>query len=114
MAFVKGVLLSQCLRDPTIQSPSLRPDATDSDLARAYEAMSGVTLELYKLSFPRVGAICHVPTAWEVSKIPLTLNMNELVGAGNFPPKELRQDSFQSTSDYFQEPANHRFLDLKY
>ncbi|KEY72772.1 hypothetical protein S7711_02555 [Stachybotrys chartarum IBT 7711] len=114
MAFVEGVLLSQCLRDPTIQSPSLRPDATDTDLARAYEAMAGIILELYKLSFPRIGAICHVPTAWKVSKRPLTLNMNELVRVGNFPPKEFRQDSFQSASDYFQELANHHFLHLKY
>lgn len=35
-AFVDGVLLSKCLHNPTVQSPSLRPDVSSSDLARAY------------------------------------------------------------------------------
>ncbi|KAH7309032.1 phosphotransferase enzyme family protein [Stachybotrys elegans] len=114
MTFVEGVLLSHCLRDPSVQSPSLRPDVADSDLARAYRAMAGIVLELYKLTFPRIGAVCHVPGAWKIGKRPLTLNMNELVRVGNFPPKEFSQDTFQSASDYFQELANQHFLHLQY
>lgn len=113
-AFVEGVLLSKCLRDPAILSPSLNPDVSDSDLARAYRAMAGIILEMYKLPFPRIGAICHVPGSWKVSKRPLSLNMNELVRVGNFPPDRFSKDSFETASEYFQELANQHFFHLHY
>ncbi|KAM4067317.1 hypothetical protein HRG_001291 [Hirsutella rhossiliensis] len=105
--FVEGTLLSKCLPNPGsgVSSP---------ELSRAYRAMADIMLELYKLPFPRIGAIGHEVDQWKVAKRPLTLNMNELVRVGNYPPSEFAQPSFQTASEYFEELARQQYLHLKY
>ncbi|RFU25365.1 hypothetical protein B7463_g10973, partial [Scytalidium lignicola] len=89
MTFIEGTLLSKCLRDPTVQSPSLDPTISESSLQRAYYAMAQVVLELSKPTFPSIGALKYDSDAWKVGKRPLTLNMNELVRVGNCPPNRM-------------------------
>lgn len=44
----------------------------------------------------------------------MTLTMNELVRAGNFPPNIFAEGSFQTASDYFQELSNQHFHHLQH
>ncbi|PGH29464.1 hypothetical protein GX50_07778 [[Emmonsia] crescens] len=45
---IEGTLLSKCLGDPAIQSPSLNPNVSNSELEQAYRGMAQVMLELSK------------------------------------------------------------------
>ena len=112
--FVQGTLLSKCLGDPAIQSPNLNPSISDSDLEQAYRGMATVMLELSKPTFPSIGALGWESGVWKVTKRALTLNMNELVRVGNFPPSKLVERCFQTATEYFQELATQQFLHLKY
>lgn len=112
--FVEGTLLSKCLPHPAGQSSGLSPDVSSSELSRAYRAMADIMLELHRLPFPRIGAIANVSRQWKVGKRPLTLNMNELVRVGNYPPSDFSQSSFQTASEYFQELARQQYLHLQY
>lgn len=76
--------------------------------------MANVLLDLYKLQFPRIGAITHVPGEWKIGRRPLTLAMNEFVRVGNCPPSMFAQDSFQTANEYFEEIANQHLLHLKH
>ncbi|KAH9904915.1 phosphotransferase enzyme family protein [Xylariomycetidae sp. FL2044] len=112
--YVEGTLLSQGLRDPTALSACLRPDVPDSLLEQCYYAMADIMLKLYKLPFPRIGAISSVPPAWKIIKRPMTMNMNELVRVGNYPPQDFPEASFNTASEYFQELARQQFQHLKF
>ncbi|KAF4511737.1 hypothetical protein G6O67_003509 [Ophiocordyceps sinensis] len=112
--FVEGTLLSKCLPHPTGQSSGLSPYVSSSELSRAYRAMADIMLELHRLPFPRIGAIANISGQWKVGKRPLTLNMNELVRVGNYPPGDFTQSSFQTASEYFQELARQQYLHLQY
>lgn len=111
---IEGTLLSRCLGDPTIQSPSLNPNVSDSDLERAYHGMAQIMLELSKPTFPTIGALGWDSGAWKVTKRPLSLNMNELVRVGNLHPGKFSDCTFQTASQYFQELATQQFQHLKY
>lgn len=114
MSFIEGKLLSKCLRDPSVESPSLSPNVSDSDLERAYRGMAQILLELSKVKFPSIGSVGWEAFKWKVAKRPLSLGMNELVRVGNYPPSELPEHRFATGYDYFQELARRQFLHLKY
>lgn len=105
MTFVEGTLLSKRLRDPAIDSPSLDPNVSDSDLECAYRGMSQVLLELSKPIFSCIGSLVEDAGVWKVVKRPLTLNMNELVCVGNLPPGLFAEKTFGTAGEYFQELA---------
>ncbi|GJP96991.1 hypothetical protein AlacWU_09890 [Aspergillus niger] len=86
MTFIEGTLLSKHLGDSTIQSSSLHPNVSDSDIQSAYRVMAQVILELSKPTFSAIGALAEGSRAWKVDQSPLILNMNELVRVGNLPP----------------------------
>lgn len=113
MTVVEGTLLSKCIRDPA-ESTGLNPSVSNSDLKRAYGGMARVMLELSKPVFPTIGALGW-ESGWKVAnKRPLSLNMNELVRVGNYPPDKFAEHSFRTASEYFQELATQQFLHLKY
>lgn len=97
-------------------APSLDPDVSKSDLEIAYSGMAQILLELSKPVFKYIGGLQWDSGKWRVAKRPLTLNMNELVRVGNFPPNKFVDcnHTFESASEYFQQLAEQQFLHLKY
>ncbi len=114
MSVVEGSLLSKCVKGPADQSNKFHSNISDFNLKRAYHEMAQVLIELSKPIFPTIGALERASGEWSATKRPLTLNMNELVRVGNFPPSKLTNCTFQTSSEYFQELANQQFLHLKY
>jgi hypothetical protein len=57
MTVLKGTLLSKRLQDPMIDSPSLNPNVSDSDIESAYRGMAQIILELSKPTFIYIGAL---------------------------------------------------------
>lgn len=57
VTFIEGTLLSNRLGNPTIQSPRLNPNVSDSDIQSAYRVMAQVILELSKPIFLFIGAL---------------------------------------------------------
>ncbi|KAG5292185.1 phosphotransferase enzyme family protein [Histoplasma ohiense] len=113
---IEGTLLSRCLRDSSVLAPGLNPDVSKSDLEIAFSGMAQIVLELSKPVFKYIGGLKWDSGKWRVSKRPLTLNMNELVRVGNFPPSKFVDCNhiFASASGYFQQLAEQQFLHLKY
>ncbi|KAK2808389.1 hypothetical protein FQN50_004774 [Emmonsiellopsis sp. PD_5] len=103
--FIEGTLLSKRLRGPSVDS---------GDLERAYHGMAEVMLELSKPTFPSIGALQRESGKWQVTKRPLTLNMNELLRVGNVPPAEFTTKSFRTAGEYFVELATQQLLHLQY
>ncbi|KAM5497227.1 hypothetical protein McanMca71_004341 [Microsporum canis] len=116
MSFVEGKLLSSYLRDPTVKSPSLKPDVDEGQLRQAYASMAKVLLDLSKPVLSSIGGLvfdCD-RKGWKVDKRPLTLNMNELVRVGNVPLHVFTQSSFPDTPSYFSHLADQQFMHLFY
>ena len=113
MTVVEGTLLSKGLRD---SSRSLNPDVCELTLEMAYSGMAQIVLELSKPVFKYIGALQWDDAKWWVSKRPQSLNMNEFVRVGNFPPAEFVDfnHTFNCASEYFQHLAELQFLHLKY
>ena len=115
MAFVEGTLLSNCLRDPTLDSPSLNPSISDSEIECVYRVMADVILELSKPTFSCIGGLVEEESGrWKVVQKPLTLNMNELVRVGNLPPGIFTDKTFDTACEYFKELAKHHILHLQF
>jgi aminoglycoside phosphotransferase (APT) family kinase protein len=115
MTFVEGTLLSNRLRDPTIDSSSLDVYVSDPDIECVYRVMAEVILELSKPTFSCIGGLVEEESGtWKVVKNPLTLNMNELVRVGNLPPGIFTDRSFGTAGEYFQELAKQQFLHLQF
>ncbi|RDH16206.1 phosphotransferase enzyme family protein, partial [Aspergillus niger ATCC 13496] len=85
----------------TIQSSSLHPNVSDSDIQSAYRVMAQVILELSKPTFSAIGALAEGSRAWKVDQSPLILNMNEL-------------RTFTTAGGYFEELARQQLLHLQY
>jgi Phosphotransferase enzyme family len=115
MDFVEGRLLSEYLIVPSsgTERDVLDQNISISTLRRAYRGMAGILIELSKCQFSRIGAITQdEPGAWSVNKRALTFNMNELVALGNYPPKELLQQSYSTAADYFEALAKEHMRHL--
>ncbi|PYH70895.1 phosphotransferase family protein [Aspergillus vadensis CBS 113365] len=89
ITFTEGMLLSNRLGDPTIQSPSLNPNVSDSDIQ--------IILELSKPIFSSIGALEEGSQMWKVAQRPLTLNMTNC-----------------TAGEYFEELARQQLLYLQY
>lgn len=115
-ALVDGVPLSSCLRDPSSQTPGLRPDVSDdADLGRAYRVMANILLDVYKLQFPLIGALTYVPGEWQISSGPLPLAMYEVARVGNrsFNTFMVARQSFRTAGEFFDEVAYLHLLHLQ-
>ncbi|KAJ0415132.1 phosphotransferase enzyme family protein [Aspergillus carlsbadensis] len=94
---------------------SLAVDALTRELRRGYHCMARLTLELSKQTFPCIGALNQdTDGKWTISKRPLTLNMNELIRGGNFPPDMFPSKTFATASEYFTELATQHLHHLWY
>ncbi|KAJ5194660.1 uncharacterized protein N7498_008098 [Penicillium cinerascens] len=96
--------------------PILDPDITDERLRSVYSQMADILLQLGRHSFNKIGCIsCNEgedDDQWLVRDRPLTINMNELVQLGGFPPHLLPQGTFKTASAYFLALAEQHMAHL--
>ncbi|KAL1970105.1 hypothetical protein VTN77DRAFT_6510 [Rasamsonia byssochlamydoides] len=89
------------------ERPILDPQISEDQLESACGQMADIMLQLSKHTFTEIGCIARVDEGddfddrWVTKHCPLTLNMNELVQVGNFPPHLLPQGPFQTSSLYY-------------
>lgn len=86
----------------------LDPDINLDKLEMLYGQVADILVQLSKLTFPAIGSIVQINEfTWEVTRRPLTLNMNELVRLGPFPRAKLPKIDtvFKTASSYFEALA---------
>lgn len=86
--------------------PILDPNIAGERLRSVYSEMAELVLQLARHSFSEIGCISaneddDFNNKWTVTDRPLTINMNELVQLGGFPPDLLPQHTFKTASAYF-------------
>ena len=86
--------------------PILDPNIADERLRSVYSEMAEFVLQLARHSFRAIGCISaneddDFDNKWTATDRPLTINMNELVQLGGFPPHLLPQHTFKTASTYF-------------
>jgi hypothetical protein len=103
--FIKGVHLSDILRDPTDQkSLYLNPKIDERTLDIVFDQIADFMLQLFQFNFSRIGAISKDSTlnTWSVTGRPLTYSINELATTTFYPVGEFPTAAFESASDYFK------------
>ncbi|KAJ9213427.1 hypothetical protein DTO166G4_4870 [Paecilomyces variotii] len=116
LSFVDGTRLSDHLkRSSDARIPiHLQPDIDCTFLVFVYRKMARVLIELSRCQFSRIGAIRQDRSGnWIASKRPITFNMNELVSCGNYPPKALPQQAFETARSYFTALAEMHITHLR-
>lgn len=89
------------LRSKTLLA--IDPNITDEKLSCVYKQMADILLELSKCSFPVVGSLVETREfVYLVLERAMTLNTNELVQLGNFPPSQLQSQTFNSSASYLR------------
>lgn len=114
--FVEGTLLSTLLQAPSDrkETPVLDPNISISTLTKAYREMARILIELSKCQFTRIGGLTRDKSKnWCINKRPLTINMNQLVACGNYPPNELRQGTYSTANEYFATLAENHLTHLR-
>lgn len=90
LTFVDGTRLSDHLKEVAVpEAPiALQPDIDIALLTRAYRNMAALLIEISGCKFTPNGAVSQDEAGnWCLTKRPITLNMNQLVSCGNFPPE---------------------------
>ncbi|KAE8398051.1 kinase-like protein [Aspergillus pseudonomiae] len=114
MSFLKGVPLSQILKDPSVKErPILNPQISDRSLKRAYREMAAIILELSKYRFDSIGSLGRDESGFFIARRPLTFNMNELMASANLPEEVFPSHSFRSVTDYFEALATQHLFHLR-
>ncbi|PQK17141.1 hypothetical protein BB8028_0007g03400 [Beauveria bassiana] len=91
---------------PATDRPILNPNIDEVRLERLYGQAAKILLELSKMEFPLIGALEETKEgSWEVTRRPLSLDMNELVRAGTLPQNKLPATTYNSSSEYLQSLA---------
>ncbi|KAG2414863.1 hypothetical protein HFD88_006051 [Aspergillus terreus] len=98
--------------------PILDPHITEDRLRSVYSQMAEILLQLGRYPFREIGCISSKDDdndygEYVVTHRPLTINMNELVQLGGFPPHLLPQTSFKTASSYFLELAEMHMTHLE-
>lgn len=113
LSFEEGTLLSEFLKgssEPTAPMV-LHPDIDTAILSKAYRNMAKVLIELSKCKFSHIGAVGKDESGkWCVKKRAVTIDMNQLVSCGNYPPKELPQKAFATANEYCTALAESHHL----
>ncbi|KKY26258.1 putative phosphotransferase enzyme family protein [Phaeomoniella chlamydospora] len=118
MSFVEGTLLSDHLQassDPKATT-ILNPDINIRVLTKAYNSMAGILIRLSKCQFTHIGGVVRAESNdWHVAKRPVTVNMNQLVSFGNYPPNAFppRDSVFSTANDYFAALAEAHVIHLE-
>ncbi|OBT61758.1 hypothetical protein VE03_09100 [Pseudogymnoascus sp. 23342-1-I1] len=90
-------------QDSTGDTMAIDPNITDEKLSCFYEQMADILLELSKCSFPEIGSLVEAKEfEYSVLERAMTLNTNELVQLGNFPPYQLYSQTFDSSASYLR------------
>ncbi|EAU39521.1 predicted protein [Aspergillus terreus NIH2624] len=98
--------------------PILDPNITEDRLRSVYSQMAEILLQLGRYPFREIGCISSKDDdddygEYVVTHRPLTINMNELVQLGGFPPHLLPQTSFKTASSYFLALAEMHMTHLE-
>jgi aminoglycoside phosphotransferase (APT) family kinase protein len=84
--------------------------AIDEDrLEMLYGQLAGILLQLFTPSLPRIGSLSQIDDfTWEVTRRPLSMNMNELVRLGTLPRTKLPDlhTTFTTASSYLEALAD--------
>lgn len=110
----------EVLEDPGLEPGTrqrLNPRFPRNELVSVYREMSKVLLEMSKFSFDKIGSVEETSDGeWNVTRRPLTMNMNELIRVARAPvdSPELPTTTFSSSTDYFVALADMHLLHLKY
>jgi Phosphotransferase enzyme family. len=94
---------------PTEDRGILDPAIDKDKLELLYGQLAGILLQLSKPSLPRIGSLDQTDDfTWNVTRRPLSMNMNELVRLGSLPRSELPDlhTTFTTTSSYLEVLAN--------
>ena len=103
---------------PYEDRPVIDPAVSLGRLESVYAQMADILLQIARQSFPEIGSISRADPNDEfddkfvVSRGPWTLNMNELVQVGNYPPDLLPQAAFKSASSYYESLACQHLIHL--
>ncbi|KAF6833504.1 phosphotransferase enzyme family protein [Colletotrichum plurivorum] len=107
MDYMSGKKLSDIIKQPSDDKSEflvLDPEVDEQKLEVTYEQIAGFMLELWRLDFPRIGAVSKDDASgrWDVTRRPLTSDMNELVTMAGCPT-ELYDDmkAFDRAGDFF-------------
>ncbi|OJJ74890.1 hypothetical protein ASPBRDRAFT_73146 [Aspergillus brasiliensis CBS 101740] len=87
----------------------LDPAISEDRLKMLYGEMAGILLQLSIPSLPRIGSLSQIDDfTWEVTRRPLSMNMNELVRVGSLPRSKLPDlhTTFTTTSSYIEALAD--------
>lgn len=82
--------------------PILNPELPLERIEHIYSQLADILLQLSRLKLPQIGALSQTAEdTWIVDQRPLSLQMNELVDRGDFPPEKLLSTSFDTEAAYF-------------
>ncbi|PLB40873.1 uncharacterized protein BDW47DRAFT_115818 [Aspergillus candidus] len=86
----------------------LNPNIDEDQLGLLYAQLANILLQLYKTEFPQIGSLTQVDDfSWEVTRRPLSMNMNTLVRLGSLPRSKLPSldATFSTASSYIEALA---------
>ena len=95
----------------------LDPNIDENQLGMLYSELAKCLLQLSKLEFPKIGSLSQVDDfSWEVTRRPLSMNMNELVRLGTLPRSKLPplDATFETVSSYIKALAQLNIQHLLY
>ncbi|KAJ5239574.1 hypothetical protein N7468_004193 [Penicillium chermesinum] len=86
----------------------LDPNIEEDQLELLYTQLAKILLQLAQPEFPKIGSLGQIDDfSWEVTRRPLSMNMNELVRLGTLPRSKLPplDATFKTASSYIEALA---------
>ncbi|KAJ5715788.1 uncharacterized protein N7483_012969 [Penicillium malachiteum] len=102
---------------PVEQRGVPNPNIDEATLEMLYGQLAGVLLQLARPSLPRIGSLSQTNEfTWQVTRRPLTMNMNELVRVGGLLRSKLPglDTKFDTSSSYIEALAELNIQHLFY
>ncbi|KAI1766385.1 phosphotransferase enzyme family protein-like protein [Hypoxylon sp. FL1150] len=113
-----GQDLSGFLKQPTEdkgQEKVLDPEIDQAKLDYVYDQIADFLLQLSRLEFSHIGALSKNDESgqWDVTKRPLTCDMNEVASLGNYPAENFSAIPFNNASEYFRARSHYYMTHLE-
>ncbi|KAJ6031710.1 hypothetical protein N7540_002442 [Penicillium herquei] len=102
---------------PTEKRGYLDPNIDEGRLETLYGQSAAILLQLLKPELPCIGSLGQIDDfTWEVTRRPLTMNMNKLVRVGTLPQSKLPAPNatYNTASSYVEALANLNIQHLIY